>query len=132
MTPEPALTQDDDETDAICRAEPGAQSLVRDFVTMTADRWSMTVVRALEDGPLRFTQLMAAVEGVSHRMLTRTLRSLERDGLVRRTAYAESPPRVEYELTALGTTMREPLHAFARWTHRHRDEIELSRRRFDG
>jgi DNA-binding HxlR family transcriptional regulator len=107
------------------------RDLVRDIFTMTGDRWSMHVIRALGDGPVRFTALMGAVDGVSHRMLTRTLRSLQRDGLVKRTGYPESPPRVEYELTALGDTLSEPLRAFILWTQQHQDEIEESRRRFD-
>jgi DNA-binding HxlR family transcriptional regulator len=111
---------------------PGTRALVRDIFTMTGDRWSMPVIRALEDGPVRFTALMTLVEGISHRMLTRTLRSLERDGLVSRTSYPESPPRVEYELTELGETLSEPVRAFIRWTQQHQDEIEESRRRFDG
>ncbi len=113
-----------------CHA-PGSRALVRDVFSMTGDRWSMSVIRALNDGPVRFTHLMLAVPGISHRMLTRTLRSLERDGLVTRTSYPESPPRVEYELTALGDTLSEPVQAFIDWTHRHRPEIEESRARFD-
>jgi DNA-binding HxlR family transcriptional regulator len=99
---------------------PGTRALVRDIFTMTGDRWSMPVIRALDDGPVRFTALMTGVEGISHRMLTRTLRSLE------------SPPRVEYELTGLGETLSEPVRAFIRWTQQHQAEIEESRRRFDG
>ena len=111
---------------------PATRDLVRDIFTMTGDRWSMPVIRALDDGPMRFTALMNAVEGISHRMLTRTLRSLERDGLVSRTSYPESPPRVKYELTELGETLSEPVRAFIRWTQQHQSEIEESRRRFDG
>ena len=110
---------------------PGTRSLVRDIFTMTGDRWSMPVIRALYDGPVRFTGLMKAVDGISHRMLTQTLRSLQRDGLVLRTSYPESPPRVEYELTPLGDTLREPLRAFILWTQQHQDEIERSRAAFD-
>jgi DNA-binding HxlR family transcriptional regulator len=110
----------------------GTRNLVRDIFTMTGDRWSMPVIRALENGPVRFTSLMTLVEGISHRMLTRTLRSLQRDGLVSRTSYPESPPRVEYELTALGETLSEPVRAFIRWTQEHQAEIEESRARFDG
>ncbi|MGD8167236.1 winged helix-turn-helix transcriptional regulator [Herbiconiux sp. P16] len=112
--------------------EPGSRSLVRDIFTMTGDRWSMRVISVLGDGPQRFTRLMAAVDGISHRMLTRTVRSLERDGLVSRRSYAESPPRVEYSLTPLGETVIEPVLAFIRWTHAHQTEIEESRARFDG
>jgi DNA-binding HxlR family transcriptional regulator len=111
---------------------PGTRALVRDVFTMTGDKWSMRVIRELDDGPQRFTRLMASVEGISHRMLTRTLRSLERDGLVHRQSYAESPPRVEYSLTPLGETVMEPVRAFILWTNEHQAEIEASRARFDG
>ncbi|MCS5718745.1 helix-turn-helix transcriptional regulator [Herbiconiux sp. CPCC 205763] len=112
--------------------EPESRELVRDIFTMTGDKWSMRVISELGDGARRFTHLMAAVDGISHRMLTRTLRSLERDGLVNRQSYAESPPRVEYSLTPLGETVIEPVMAFIRWTHAHQAEIEASRARFDG
>ncbi|WEO76356.1 helix-turn-helix domain-containing protein [Cryobacterium sp. SO2] len=121
----------DTELETQC-AVPAIRSLVRDVFTMTGDRWSMPVIRALNDGPVRFGHLMVAVEGISHRMLTRTLRALERDGLVTRISYPESPPRVEYELTGLGDTLREPVRAFIQWTQDHRAEIERSRVRFDG
>ncbi|NQX13846.1 helix-turn-helix transcriptional regulator [Microbacteriaceae bacterium VKM Ac-2855] len=91
----------------------------------------MPVIRALENGPVRFTRLMKAVPGISHRMLTRTLRGLQRDGLVGRTSYPESPPRVEYELTILGRSFGVPFTAFVEWTIQHRSEIERSRARFD-
>ena len=111
---------------------PSTRDLVRDIFTMTGDRWSMPVIRALDEGPMRFTALMQAVEGISHRMLTRTLRSLQRDGLVGRTSYPESPPRVEYELTESGQTLSEPVRAFIAWTQLHQAEIEESRQQFDG
>jgi DNA-binding HxlR family transcriptional regulator len=113
-----------------CRV-PGTRAIVRDVFTMISDKWSMPVIEALNVGPVRFTDLMKAVEGISHRMLTRTLRSLERDGLVSRTSYAESPPRVEYELTSLGITLLGPVRAFIEWTHEHQREIERSRTAFD-
>ncbi len=112
-------------------AVPETRELVKDIFTMTGDKWSMQVIKALENGPQRFTRLMTAVDGISHRMLTRTLRSLERDGLVHRQSYAESPPRVEYSLTPLGVTVQEPVDAFIAWTQAHQDEIEASRARFD-
>jgi DNA-binding HxlR family transcriptional regulator len=109
-----------------------SRELVRDLFTMTGDKWSMRVIKALSDGPLRFGRLMTEVDGISHRMLTRTVRSLERDGLVSRQTFAESPPRVEYSLTPLGETVIEPVMAFIQWTHAHQAEIEASRARFDG
>ncbi|ANP73499.1 winged helix-turn-helix transcriptional regulator [Cryobacterium arcticum] len=133
MTALPAETNFtlDPDADALCR-EPSSRALVRDVFSLTSDKWSMSVIRALAAGPVRFTHLMADIPGISHRMLTRTLRALERDGLVSRTSYPESPPRVEYELTTLGTTLSEPVRAFIDWTQRHRAEIEESRARFDG
>ena len=133
MTALPAETNFtlDPDSDALCR-EPSSRALVRDVFSLTSDKWSMSVIRALNAGPVRFTRLMGDIPGISHRMLTRTLRALERDGLVSRTSYPESPPRVEYELTTLGTTLSEPVRAFIDWTHQHRPEIEASRARFDG
>ena len=133
MTALPAETNFtlDPDSDALCR-EPSSRALVRDVFSLTSDKWSMSVIRALNAGPVRFTHLMVDIPGISHRMLTRTLRALERDGLVSRTSYPESPPRVEYELTTLGTTLSEPVRAFIDWTHQHRPEIEASRARFDG
>jgi len=110
--------------------EAGARPLVREILAMTSDRWSMIVIQALSLGPVRFTQLMAQVPGVSHRMLTQTVRRLQRDGLVSRTSYPESPPRVEYALTALGTSFSEPVQAMVQWTLEHQPEIEDSRERF--
>lgn len=89
------------------------------------------VVGALSNGPLRFNAIMREIGGVSHRMLTLTLRSLERDGLVTRTAYATIPPKVEYELTALGRSLIEPLRVLATWAVQHRPAMELAREQFD-
>lgn len=80
---------------------------------------------------MRFNQLRQAVEGISQRMLTRSLRALERDGLVRRTVYPTVPPQVEYELTELGRSLVVPLRSLAAWARRHRPEVERARRRFD-
>ena len=116
--------------DAWCD-EADARPLVREVLAMTSDRWSMRVVQALSRGPVRFTRLQSDVPGVSHRMLTQTVRRLQRDGLVSRASYPESPPRVEYALTPLGTSFSRPLQAMVQWTLEHRDEIEGSRERFD-
>ncbi|MBF4514181.1 helix-turn-helix transcriptional regulator [Plantibacter sp. VKM Ac-2885] len=119
----------DQDVDAWCD-EADARPLVREILTMTSDRWSMLVIQALAHGPVRFTHLMTQVEGVSHRMLTQTVRRLQRDGLVSRTSYPESPPRVEYALTALGTSFGKPVQAMIHWTLEHQNEIEQSRERF--
>ena len=91
------------------------------------DKWSLLVIGTLRDGPLRFGALEASVAGISQRMLTRTLKHLVEDGLVDRTAYAEVPPRVEYELTDLGRTLLPLVMALAQWAMAHRDEINANR-----
>lgn len=92
------------------------------------DRWTALIVGILEDGPRRFTEIRDTV-GISPKVLTQTLRALERDGLVVRRAYAEIPPRVEYELTPLGLTLREPLAAIRDWAEAHIHEIIAARER---
>jgi DNA-binding HxlR family transcriptional regulator len=95
------------------------------------DKWTVMVVGALSNGPLRFNAIMREIGGVSHRMLTLTLRGLERDGLVTRTAYATIPPKVEYELTELGRSLIEPLRVLATWAVKHRPEMERARAKFE-
>ena len=84
-----------------------------------ADKWTGLVVLALSDGRLRFGELRNRVGGVTPKVLTETLRALERDGLVTRKVYAEVPPRVEYALTPTGRSLKEPLHAIQEWAERH-------------
>lgn len=98
---------------------------------LISDRWTMIVVKALAEGIHRYGELHRAIDGISQKMLTQTLRSLERDGLVRRTAYPVVPPRVEYELTPLGRTLTEPIAAVGAWADRHMDEILRARREHD-
>lgn len=95
------------------------------------DKWTIMAVGALSHGPMRFNALLRRIGGVSHRMLTLTLRGLERDGLVKRTAFATIPPRVDYELTPLGHSLIEPLATLAQWGQDHRTEIERARNAFD-
>jgi DNA-binding HxlR family transcriptional regulator len=95
------------------------------------DKWTIMVVGALSDGPMRFNAIMRKISGVSHRMLTLTLRGLERDGLVRRTAFPTIPPKVEYELTALGHSLTEPLATLLQWGERHSAEIEKARSTYE-
>ena len=102
---------------------------MRDILDRVGDKWSVLVVILLKDGRLRFSDLRRAVDGISQRMLTQTLRQLERDGLVERTAYPTVPLRVEYELTALGETLIEPLSALAGWAEAHRGRNFRSPRR---
>jgi DNA-binding HxlR family transcriptional regulator len=95
------------------------------------DKWTIMAVGALSHGPMRFNVLMRRIGGVSHRMLTLTLRGLERDGLVKRTVFPTVPPRVEYELTPLGHSLIAPLETLAQWGREHRGEIESARSAFD-
>lgn len=95
------------------------------------DKWTVIVVGALSDGPMRFNAIMRVISGVSHRMLTITLRELERDGLVKRTAHATVPPKVEYELTDLGRSLIRPLQTLADWALENRPTIESARVDFD-
>lgn len=95
------------------------------------DKWTVLVVGALAAGPMRFNALQRATEGVSHRMLTLTLRGLERDGLVKRTAFATVPPRVDYELTKLGQSLKPALEVLAAWVRTNRVAVEDARKAFD-
>ena len=109
-----------------CTDDRGHQQ-VRDRLRMVGDKWSLVIVSVLSAGPLRFSELMREADGISHRMLTQTLRGLTRDGLVSRSAYAEVPPRVEYTLTELGHTLLEPITGLAAWVENHQVEIDHHR-----
>ncbi len=104
---------------------------LRDVLDRVGDKWSVLVVVLLKDGRLRFSDLRRSVEGISQRMLTHTLRQLERDGLVERTVYPSVPMRVEYALTALGETLIGPLEALAQWAESHRAVILSARAAYD-
>ncbi|MGX6449035.1 winged helix-turn-helix transcriptional regulator [Patulibacter sp. S7RM1-6] len=104
---------------------------IRDVQDRLGDRWTVLVVVALAPGVRRFRELQRAVDGISQRMLTLTLRRLERDGLVRRTAHATVPPQVEYELTAMGREMTHLVKALADWSLGHREAIGAARSSYD-
>lgn len=104
---------------------------IRRILDRIGNKWALLVVATLDGPALRFSDLQAQVPGISQRMLTRTLRLLERDGLVVRTAYAEVPPRVEYELTDLGRTLIAPAVSLAEWAVEHDGRIEQSQARYD-
>ncbi|MFG2662496.1 winged helix-turn-helix transcriptional regulator, partial [Streptomyces sp. NPDC048425] len=114
-----------------CETWPDNGRGFRDTLDRIGDKWSVLVIGILSQGPLRFGVLHQRVPGVSQRMLTLTLRHLERDGIVTRTVYAEVPPRVEYELTELGEGLRATVRAFAQWVTDHHGEIEAARARYD-
>jgi len=104
---------------------------VREVLNRVGDKWSVLVVALLRDGPKRFSEIRRSVEGVSQRMLTLTLRGLERDGLVTRTVEPTIPPRVDYELTNLGRTLLDPILALAVWAQEHGGDIQGARQRYD-
>jgi DNA-binding HxlR family transcriptional regulator len=104
---------------------------IRDLLDRLADKWSLLVVELLGHGPRRFSELRREIEGISQRMLTLTLRQLERDGLVRRTVYAVVPPRVDYDLTPLGTSLLDAAEILVIWTRAHRDHIAAARAAYD-
>ena len=91
------------------------------------DKWTVMVVGALSQGPMRFNALLRLIGGVSHRMLTLTLRALEQDGLVKRTVYPTVPPKVEYELTDVGASLIKPLKTLSEWAQRNQPRIEAAR-----
>lgn len=96
-----------------------------------ADKWTVLVLGLLESGPRRFSDLQRGIGGITQKMLTQTLRELERDGLISRTVYPEVPPHVEYELTALGITLSEPIAAIRHWAEEHIREITLAQELYD-
>ena len=104
---------------------------VRAILKRVGDKWSILIVMLLSDGPKRFTELKRSVDGISQRMLTLTLRNLERDGLISRTVTPSIPPRVDYELTSLGQSLKQPVIALGQWAQENLDEIDECRRRFD-
>jgi DNA-binding HxlR family transcriptional regulator len=87
------------------------------------DKWTGRIIRCLEAGPRRFSELQTLLRGITPKVLTETLRAMERDGLIERTVYAEMPPRVEYELTSLGQALREPMATCCEWSEVHEQEI---------
>ena len=103
----------------------------RRLLDRIGDRWTVLIVGALDAGPRRFTELAAEVEGISQKMLTQTLRSLERDGFVARTAYPVVPPHVEYELTGLGRSLQHPLRALESWAVENMDGVVQQQAAYD-
>jgi DNA-binding HxlR family transcriptional regulator len=103
----------------------------RRILDRIGDRWTVLVVSLLGDGDARFSELRRRIEGVSQKMLTQTLRGLERDGLVRRTVYPEVPVRVEYALTDAGRTLLEPLRALQKWSIEHLSDVSASQDAYD-
>jgi DNA-binding HxlR family transcriptional regulator len=110
---------------ADCRA-------ISDVLARIGDKWSVLVVTRLGAAPVRFNELRRSIGGISQRMLTLTLRGLERDGLITRTVFPTVPPRVEYALTSLGRDLLEPVSALGTWALQNQAKIARARERFDG
>ncbi len=111
---------------------PGDCRAVSDVLARVGDKWSVLVVSRLGEGSMRFNELRRSIGGISQRMLTLTLRGLERDGLLTRTAFPTIPPRVDYALTPLGRDLLNPVSALGAWAIRNQPKIARAREQFDG
>lgn len=105
---------------------------VSEVLSRVGDKWTVLIVKALETKPRRFNELKREIGGISQQMLTRTLKTLERDGMVERTVHATVPPQVEYALTPLGRSLAVPVMALADWTFAHLPQIHANRAEYDG
>jgi DNA-binding HxlR family transcriptional regulator len=119
-TPGPCARWDDQDAD-----------FIREILDLVGDKWSVLIVGTLADGPVRYSDLADAIPGISQRMLTLTLKQLQRSGLVSRTAYAEVPPRVEYSLTELGTSLLSTVLQLAAWSADRHTEIRRHQNAYD-
>lgn len=104
----------------------------REILDRVGDTWSVLAIAVLGRGPMRFNALKRSIDGISQRMMTATLRGLERDGMVSRTVIPTNPPSVEYALTALGTSLLDPVIVLATWAQAHRGEVQRARKIYDG
>jgi len=104
---------------------------LRTILDRIADKWSLLVIYVLADGTKRFSVLRREIDGISQRMLTLTLRQLEREGLVSRTVFPVVPPRVDYELTELGSTLLDTIQSLVAWAGQHGNEIRRARDAYD-
>lgn len=130
MAPDPGQ-QDPDPARAVLAARDDATCRVREILDRVGDKWTVTVISELGGGPRRFTELKRGIPGISQRMLTATLRGLERDGLVTRTVHPVVPPRVDYQLTSLGRTLLDTAWTLMNWALQHVDDIGAARRKYD-
>lgn len=120
------------ETESPTEIDPRIERLVDDLIGRIADKWTLLVLELLEErGTLRFTEIGRLVEGISQKMLTQTLRQMERDGLATRTVHPVVPPRVDYALTPLGNSLSAAFCGVWVWAEKHLDTIEAARRSFD-
>lgn len=120
------------ESPAYAEIDSRVETLVHELIGRVADKWTMLVLEELsEQGEMRFTRLSRAIPGISQKMLTQTLRQMERDGLVHRTIHPVVPPKVEYRLTDLGHSLGESFCGVWRWAERNLDAVTAARRSFD-
>ena len=110
---------------------PSECIVVREILDRVGDKWSVLVIALLGEHGQRFTELRRSIDGISQRMLTLTLRQLERDGLVSRTVHATVPPRVDYALTPLGRSVLEPISGLMQWAQAHGTDVAEARRRYE-
>ena len=115
----------------MCLGELDRLGAVRDVMDRVAGKWSMMILGMLENAPQRFTVLQKSIPGISQRMLTHTLRNLQRDGLISRASFAEIPPRVEYTLTPLGRTLLPAVLAIAQWAVDNYEQLQENRDAYD-
>src|ERR1700726_2964818 len=108
-----------------------ADCLSRHVLALIADHWTPLIIYALEEGTMRFGQLLKRIDGISKKMLTQTLRAMEHNGLVQRVVYPVVPPVVEYSLTPLGQTLIEPMNALRLWAYGHLQEVAHARTTYD-
>ena len=111
--------------------DAGGCVATREILDRIGDKWSLYIVAMLANGPRRFNELKRSIDGISQRMLTLTLRGLERDGLITRTMFPTIPPRVDYELTDMGRTLLEPVMALVNWANKNQLAIAEAHKRFD-
>lgn len=109
----------------------GSCLAIREVLSRVGDKWSVQIVGTLGQGPKRFAELRRSIDAISQRMLTHTLKALERDGLVARTVFPTVPPRVQYSLTPLGVTLLEPIVGLAAWATDNREAIQAAREEYD-
>jgi DNA-binding HxlR family transcriptional regulator len=122
LTPQPVPTD--------VKACKEAMVPVTEVIAQIGGKWTVHIVMALGHGPMRFSELLRGIEGVSQKMLTATLRDLERDGFITRTVTPSIPPRVDYELTDLGTDLLDPIKAIGAFAHANRHRVDEARHRF--
>lgn len=121
-----------EESPAYSELDPKVEAMVHELIGRVADKWTLLVVEELEEnGTLRFTQLSRKIPSVSQKMLTQTLRQMERDGLVHRTVHPVVPPKVEYRLTDLGHGLSESFCGVWRWVESNLEAVEAARKHFD-